>query len=520
MFYYLKIIFKLIFFDKFEKLYLNKIDYRSKITSTKKKIILIETIPDYYYLSYYTTIFNDRFKDCHIIGYWPDLVKNKSKSTFTIIKIFKYLRSEIFQFFLKRKWKKLYSQLGIQKFYDYKDLKKTISNSEIRRAKVNSKKIFNKIKEKKDIFKIYINNLYVGDLIYDTYIRYRNEPTVDIKDQFLYEIIERSYIFTKSFAYLIQSENIKDFYFPYSSYVVHGIPARLAIKLNRIVYTDGNYQYNKKLSKNDLRHVENVDNLKKIFDGLKNKNKKISISKKKINNFFSKKNINATKVLYNYMSLNTYNSNFNITKKNLDFEVVIFLPNFFECQREWGKIIFNDFYEWIIFTLDYFNKTKLKVAIKPHPNIYSIHPENKKLIEFLKKNYNEHIWLDAKFPNKIIFNKTKLAISPWGSVLWELAYFNIPNISIGENPGKKFNLSFNPKNIQEYINLIKNYKKLKNAVSKKTIYEFVYVYMLNNNDAYKSIARNIELKKIDLTVSNGLEEFIKRFKRYEDDLKS
>ena len=220
------------------------------------------------------------------------------------------------------------------------------------------------------------------------------------------------------------------------------------------------------------------------------------------------------------MSLNTYNSNFNITKKNLDFEVVIFLPNFFECQREWGKIIFNDFYEWIIFTLDYFNKTKLKVAIKPHPNIYSIHPENKKLIEFLKKNYNEHIWLDAKFPNKIIFNKTKLAISPWGSVLWELAYFNIPNISIGENPGKKFNLSFNPKNIQEYINLIKNYKKLKNAVSKKTIYEFVYVYMLNNNDAYKSIARNIELKKIDLTVSNGLEEFIKRFKRYEDDLKS
>ena len=53
MFYYLKIIFNLIFFDKFEKLYLDTIDYRSKINSPKKKIILIETIPDYYYLSYY-----------------------------------------------------------------------------------------------------------------------------------------------------------------------------------------------------------------------------------------------------------------------------------------------------------------------------------------------------------------------------------------------------------------------------------------------------------------------------------
>jgi hypothetical protein len=518
MFYYFKSIFNLIFFDKFEKLYLDTIDYRSKINSPKKKIILIETIPDYYYLSYYTTIFNDRFKDCHIIGYWPDLVTPKSKSKFILIKIFKYFRSGIFQFLLKRKWKKLYNQLGIQEFYDYEDLKKTISNNEIKKMKTNSKKIFKNIKEKKDIFKIYINNLYVGDLIYDTYIRFRNEPTVDIKDQFLYEIIERSHIFTKCFANLIKSKNINDFYFAYTSYVVHGIPARLATQLNKIVYTDGNYQYNKKINKNDLRHVENVNNLKKIFQSFKQKNKKISISKKKVNNFFYKKNINSQKGLYNYMNLNSYNSNFNIKNNDLDFEVVIFLPNFFECQREWGKIIFNDFYEWIIFTLDYFNKLKVKIAIKPHPNIYSLHPENKKVIEFLKKNYNKHIWLNPKLPNKIIFNKTKLAISPWGSVLWELAYFNIPNISIGENPGKKFNLSFNPKNIQEYKNLLKNYKKLKNNVSKKTIYEFIYVYMLNNNDDYRSIARNIQLKKIDLTISKGLEEFIKKFKSYENNL--
>ena len=518
MFYYLKTIFKLIFFDKFEKLYLDTINYRTNIIPSKRKIILIETIADYYYLSYYTTIFNDRFKDCYIIGYWPDIVTPKSKSKFILIKIFKYFRSKIYNFLLKRKWKKLYNQIGIQEFYDYEDLKRTISNNEIKKIKTKSKKIFKNIKEKKDIFKIYMNNLYVGDLIYDTYIRYRNEPTVDIKDQFLYEIIERSYIFTKSFANLIKSENINDFYFPYSTYVVHGIPARLAIQFNKIVYTDGNYQYNKKLNKNDLRHVENVNNLKKIFQSLKQKDKKIAISKKKVNNFFHKKNISSVKVLYNYMNLNSYNSNFNIKNNDLDFEVVIFLPNFFEVQREWGKIIFNDFYEWIVFTLDYFNKLKVKIAIKPHPNIYSIHPENKKLIEFLKKNYNKHIWLNPKLPNKIIFNKTKVAISPWGSVLWELAYFNIPNISIGENPGKKFNLSFNPKNIQEYKNLLKNYKKLKNNVSKKTIYEFIYVYMLNNNDAYRSIARNIQLKKIDLTISNGLEEFIKKFKSYGNNL--
>ena len=111
-------------------------------------------------------------------------------------------------------------------------------------------------------------------MIYDTYIRFRNEPTVDLNDKFLYDIIARSGILIKGFKNLIQSKKVKDLYFPYSSYVVHGIPARLAVRLNRKVYTDGNYQYNKKLSKNDLRHVENVNEFKKIFSNLNQKSKK------------------------------------------------------------------------------------------------------------------------------------------------------------------------------------------------------------------------------------------------------
>ena len=119
MFYYFKIFIKLIFFDKFEKLYLSSSFLKINPKQTKKKVVLIETMPDYYHLSYFTSIFNERFKDCYIIGYWPDVVKTNLKSNFFIIKIFKYFRSNIFQYLLKRKWKKLYSKLGIQEFYDY-----------------------------------------------------------------------------------------------------------------------------------------------------------------------------------------------------------------------------------------------------------------------------------------------------------------------------------------------------------------------------------------------------------------
>ena len=517
MFSYFKILIKLIFFDKFEKLYLSEVDFKTN-KNPKKKIILIEAVPDYYYLSYFTCIFSERFKDCYIIAYWPDVVKTNQKTDFLIFKLFKYLRSNIFHYLLKKKWKKLYRKLGVKEFYDYRNFKNLISNNEIEKIKKKTKEIYKKIHKKEDILKIKIDNLYVGDLIYDTYIRFRNEPTVDLNDKFLYEIIMKSGILIKSFKNLIQFKKVKDLYFPYSSYVVHGIPARLAVKLNKKIYTDGNYQYNKKLSKSDLRHTENVNNLKKIFSNLNQKSQKKSIAKKLINNFFNTNNIKSTKEIYRYMNYNTYNSESKIRNKDLDSEIVIFLPNFFESQREWGKIIFNDFYEWIIFTLNYFKKNNIKVVLKPHPNINSLHPENKKIIEYLKNKYDNLTFLDPKYPNKKIFKNTKLAISPWGSVIWELAYFNIPCISIGDNPGNQYNLSITPKNILEYKYLLKNYKKLTCNVKKKDIYEFIYVFMLNNNDTYQSIARRIKLKNIDFTSSKGLEIFIEKFKDYEKKL--
>ena len=37
--------------------------------------------------------------------------------------------------------------------------------------------------------------------------------------------------------------------------------------------------------------------------------------------------------------------------------------------------------------------------------------------------------------------------------------------------------------------------------------------MLNNNDGYPTLARKIQLKKIDLTHSYGLKIFIEKFKK-------
>lgn len=513
MFYYLNVLINLFYFDRNEKLFFNSINFKNKKLSSNKEKIFLEVIPDYYHLSYYCCIFEERLQNCELIAYWPDVMKSETKKSSRYLNFFFKFRSNLFHYFLKRKWQKLYSRLGVRKFYSFSEILSILSEEEKNKIKNNSINIFKKLKTKNNVLNIKLRNILLGDLIYDTYLRSTSNFTLNINDPILLKIIKNSEILITGIKKLILQENIKTLYLPYGSYIAHGAVARLGVSLNKTVYTSGNYQYNKKLSKNDLRHCENIHKFRNIFNNLKNKNKRIKKSKNLVKDFFFSKSHRNIKELYPYMDYSSFRRKHKYDKNRKKYDIAIFLPNFFETQREWGKIIFNDFYEWIIFTLDFFKRRNINIAIKPHPNSYTIHKENIELIKKLKKKYKQFNWLNSNTANRDIFNQIKLAISPWGSVLWELAYFKIPSISIGDNPGKQYNLSYIPKNKKEYFDLLKNYKKLKCNVSRLKIYEFIYIYMLNNNDAYPTLARKIQLKKIDLTHSYGLKIFIEKFKK-------
>tara|TARA_B100000575_G_C22891547_1_gene518829 strand:- start:137 stop:790 length:654 start_codon:yes stop_codon:yes gene_type:complete len=212
------------------------------------------------------------------------------------------------------------------------------------------------------------------------------------------------------------------------------------------------------------------------------------------------------------MNVDPFKKNKKKLKKNYDG--VIFLPNFFESQREWGKLVFPDFYEWIKFTCDFIYKNNLNIAIKPHPNIYyERNNETVEIVRLLKQKYNKIDWIDPSISNFEIFKKIKSGISPWGTILWELAYFNIHPISAGEHPACKYNIGFEPRSINEYKRILLSINKLK--VKKritKRILQFCYMYYIHNHDSFKTTARTIKLNKIDFKNSSSLKKFIEIYK--------
>jgi hypothetical protein len=123
---------------------------------------------------------------------------------------------------------------------------------------------------------------------------------------------------------------------------------------------------------------------------LENTNYKIQLAKL-LKEKFNGKIINQEK----WMPHSAYKSYTNIYVKK-KIKCAIFLHCFVDAPLNNGGIIFDDYHDWIIKTLDFLKEKKMqkKTIIKPHPNS-RCHDHN----IYIKKKYPEFIWVDRKVSN-------------------------------------------------------------------------------------------------------------------------
>lgn len=503
---HLFIFFNSIFLDKHEKKFINSNNIRIVNQNIKKKYILVQVVTDYYYLAYYKTIINDpKYSNFNFIGLWPYFQQTVRKR-YLILEILNELYNKFCFFFIYRKWSKLYFSIGIKK------IEKIDGNFSLK--KKNKKQTI--FKSRNDILNLKIKKIFVGDIIYDTYLRYRAFPTLFIKDKFLNKLIHKCEFIIFNLEKILDRYKFSHFFTSYSSYIHHGLPVRFFLKKKVIVYSGKNCsQYNKKLSENDWRHSENYKEYNYLYNKIKRNRKFLNFSRNDLMSRFSKKSFQNN---LDYLLANTYDNkkiNHKEINKLKNIDGVLFLQDFYDSPHDWGNLVFKDFYIWTIFTLNIIRKFKLRIAIKPHPNSWHNSPDSVIIYRRLQNRYRDLIWLDKDLGNKLIFKKIKFGISANGTVLFELAYHNIKAVSCGDHPGKDFNFTINAKNEEDYRNILLNINKIKKlSYSKIDLLVYNYLYYHYDMDAFDNVARKINLKKIDFTTTKGLIEFGKNYENY------
>ena len=349
---------------------------------------------------------------------------------------------------------------------------------------------------KNELIKLNFKGIKIGDLIYDTYLKTQNKPTVNLKDIKLYKIYQKSISIANLTSKYFKKNKIALVIPSHAYYIQYGIVTRLALKHNIpvvCIYSTfrGRKDFcllkiDKKLkSSQDFKY----DEYKIKFDKIKNKKKALSLGKNILNERI--KGINK----FNYLDKSPYKKgeNFNNTKNKKN--VIFFAHDFFDAPHRFKKMLFADFYEQIVFFLKYFDKLDhLQLIVKPHPN------SDKSNINSLKKicsKYNNVTLISKNTSNiDLIQGQPEYIITNHGSIGPEFAYHNIPVVNTGESPYTQYEFTVLPKSIKDLKKLMQNTELLKKKIkfNKKKIYEFIYMNEIYNFRNYKKFDLNLEKK--------------------------
>lgn len=458
--------------------------HNKKSFSSTKNNILIEATADLIYVRIIEALIN-KFPNNNFIGvYTSKFILKKEDFLF-----FPFLYRYIIYNKEKEKFKRLYTSIGVVKFYS------TNSIGFLKKMKnlLKSYMFLKKLHSIEDLIKSEYQNIIVGDLIYDSFLRFENKPTFKSNQSllnFIFYVQRLINTFTLCQNLLVKYD-FKKVFCLYASYVQHGSVVRYYLKNNIPLYTSGTEMKLFKLHTNG--HLfESLDHEKYnyTFSIFKNKDKLRELAKSKLDQRF-----NGQPDL-DYMFKSSYSSNYNhLFDLYGQIDGVVFMHDFFDCVHLYSDMLFNDFYEWTEFLIKIVLDNNLKIAFKPHP---LERKESKVVSNFFKLKYPEIVWLDTEISNKAIFEAgIKFGTSVYGTVLSELAYHGIRSLSAGDNPTISFDFCTTPRNKAQYVDLIKNPLKIKISDNYKSkVCEFYFMhYLSQKSDLNISVPKDILNKR-------------------------
>lgn len=463
----------------------------------KESIFLIETnkLSDCHIVyAYISNIFSQNNKS-KIIGFFPKKIDFFSKIFFYFKKI------------LNLDYIKIYKSFNTKHFL--------LPNYKLKNYEINEiKKIYEGLTDKADILNIKYNDILIGENLYDAYLRKYNLPTIDIKDKrllkFFLEFLSLvkfwdNYFLKNNVAGVLISDTVYEF----------GIPGRVAFKYKKPVFMANTFRIHRLSEKN-----ENIFDMKYFKDDFnkfsENKKKqKLDLGKTFLEKRFAEKNKNNIEnKITNLPKSNFYKkikSDTKFLKYNNKPNCIIAAHHFSDAPHGWGRLLFNDFYDWVDCIGQLSKQLDYNWYLRFHPLDFK---SNLDIGKRLVKKYNKFEILPSDISNDhfIKNEKVDLVLTAFGTIGLDYAYFGIPVINASiNNPHICYSFNSHPRNIDEFKYAVSNFKDLNLNYSKKNFYEYYYMRYLDNFCFFED-----ELYNFDKYTSQGYEAYIRWQKAHDN----
>jgi hypothetical protein len=361
-----------------------------------------------------------------------------------------------------------------------------------------------------DVSKLTIKNILVGDLIIDSYLRFRPSPRFQVTDSFVWRILWQSYRdIRRARKFFLNSRPAPALYLSsYSSYIQHGVPVRVALNAGVPVYVFGSPDaFCKKLTLDDMFHVSNEyeSQYKSLFEQLPEKEDKLREAENQLRVRLS----GGVDAATSYMKVSAYAKNDKLVPDIRD-SVVVYLHDFCDSPNIFDDMVFSDFWDWIVFTIETLTKAGIPFYIKPHPNQL---PESADAVKLLIEMYPTLRIIPTGISSKQLVSAGMICgITVYGTIAHELAYMGIPSISCARHPHHSFEFSHTAKTITQYKKFIENPKFTAISVEEMRRQALAFYYMHNIYDNGNSVLLKRQLKKVWIANENSGEDLLNEIK--------
>lgn len=349
-----------------------------------------------------------------------------------------------------------------------------------------------KIKTKKDLLRLKIEKVLVGDLIYDTFLRENFVATISeeelsgprilhyIKDSIiLYEWAKKTAENQKIRA-LIQDHN--------GYYIYHGIFSRHLATLGIPVfnYADrdtiglGRVIWNKEQSGSSHNAYWLY---RAAFKKLPAKDKEagLRIAEKSIK--VRLKGALDDKILANISAYGESGKPDLIKYRKANRPIVlVFMHEFNDAVHCYRSSVFSDFWEWINFLCREASKTEFCWLLKPHPATNLLGRENMKAlsdacIDKLRQSYPRLNFISEKISNNALLQlHPASAFTMYGTVAHEMAWNGVPVVICRDHPHIGFDFNHHANTRKQLKALIRRADRLRIRIAKKQLSEFLFMH--------------------------------------------
>jgi len=371
----------------------------------------------------------------------------------------------------------IYSSFGVSKFI-------AIHPSQAQRDRAESllEGLLPQLVSKEALENVQIDGVWIGDLIYDTYLRRFHRPTVDLRCPefigFLRESVEL-FVYWHDF---FRNHDVRGINVSHCVYNL-AMPLRIAIQ-NAVPAFQSSATHIYRLNKDNYFAYNDFHCFPQRFAKLpaEVQERGLKEAKQRIDRRFA----GEVGVDMSYSTKSAYGAarHKRLLATSSRKKILIATHCFFDSPHSYGKNVFPDFYEWLSFLGSISEQTDYDWYIKTHPDYL---PGTKQIIDDFIRRFPRFSLLPSDASHlQIVGEGIDFALTVYGTIGFEYAALGIPVINNSpNNPHVAYGFNLHAKSVHEYRQLLMGLNNLNFTINKKDVLQYYFMrYIFNTNNLF------------------------------------